>query len=80
MQRLIYLLFLWIMKNITIQVPDSKYQFFMELLSNLDFVKVGADDMEIPEEHKRIVRQRLSDIEADPSRLVDWDEVKRTIK
>lgn len=34
----------------------------------------------IPEEHKNIVRQRIKASEADPSRLLNWDEVKDQFK
>jgi len=38
------------------------------------------DDYVIPEEHKNIVRQRIKASEADPSRLLNWDEVKHKLK
>lgn len=28
------------MKQITLQVPDEKYNFFMDMISKLDFIKV----------------------------------------
>lgn len=34
------------MKQITLSVPEEKYEFFMELLQSLDFVSI--DDFEIP--------------------------------
>jgi putative addiction module component (TIGR02574 family) len=37
------------------------------------------DEYEIPEEHKNIVRQRTKASQADPSRLLSWDEVKHNI-
>ena len=30
----------WIMKQVVLNIPDDKYPFFMELIKNLDFVKV----------------------------------------
>jgi hypothetical protein len=38
------------------------------------------DQYIIPEEHKNIVRQRIKASEADPSRLLNWDEVKHKLK
>jgi hypothetical protein len=68
------------MKQVTLHIPENKYPFFLELLKNFDYVKVEENDMEIPEEHKNIVRQRIKASEADPSRLLNWDEVKHKMK
>lgn len=38
------------------------------------------DEYDIPEEHKNIVKQRMKATEADPSRLLKWDDVKHKIK
>lgn len=47
----------------------------------LDYALQKEEDIyDIPEEHKRIVRQRVKASEADPSRLLNWDEVKNRIK
>jgi hypothetical protein len=68
------------MKNISVQIPDNKYPFFMELLKNFDFVKVKDEDIIIPEEHKQIVRERIKMSEKDPSRRLKWDDAKHKIK
>jgi hypothetical protein len=38
------------MKQITLKIPDKKFKFFMELIKNLDFVKVEdeTDSKESP--------------------------------
>lgn len=47
----------------------------------LDYaLKKEQENMEIPEEHKNIVRERMKKSEKDPSRLMDWDKVKHKIK
>jgi len=38
------------------------------------------EDYEIPEAHKNIVRKRMKASEANPSRMLNWDEVKHKIK
>ncbi len=38
------------------------------------------ENIEIPEEHKNIVRERIKRSEQDPSRLLNWDEVKHKIE
>jgi hypothetical protein len=52
----------------------------MELLKSFDFVKVEEDEIAISEEHKNIVRKRIEASEKDPSRRLDWDEVKHKVK
>jgi hypothetical protein len=47
----------------------------------LDYaLKKEQENMEIPEEHKNIVRERIKDSEKEPSRRLNWDEVKNKIK
>ena len=68
------------MKYITLRIPENKFSFFMELLKNFDYVKVEEKDIEIPEEHKNTVRQRMKASEVNPSRLLKWDEAKNKLK
>lgn len=70
------------MKQIAVTIPDDKEFLFIELLKNISFVKgiEPIEDFEIPEEQKLIVRQRMRASENDPSRLLNWDEVKHKIK
>lgn len=62
------------MKEVTLKIPDKKFGFFMELVKQLG-IEV-AEDMEIPEEHKALVRERIKKSAQNPERLLDWDEVK----
>ncbi|KOH46372.1 addiction module protein [Sunxiuqinia dokdonensis] len=66
------------MKEVTLKIPDKKFGFFMELVKQLG-IEV-AEDMEIPEEHKAIVRERIKKSAQNPERLLDWDEVKDNFK
>ena len=50
----------------------------MELVKQLG-IEV-AEDMEIPEEHKAIVRERIKKSAQNPERLLAWDEVKDNFK
>jgi hypothetical protein len=70
------------MKQIAVTIPDNKESLFIELLKSISFVQgiETIEDFEIPEEQKQIVRQRIKASEADPSRLLNWDEVKHNIK
>jgi len=60
------------MKEVTLKIPDSKFNFFMELVKNLGFVK--TNDIDIPEKDKALVRERMKNSKADE--LLDWDNVK----
>lgn len=64
------------MKQVILEIPDNKYNFIMELLKSFKYLKVEDNNISIPEKHKNIVRQRIKASEADPSRLLNWDEVK----
>lgn len=46
------------MKEVILKIPDNKFGFFMELIKQLGFEV--TEDVEIPEEHKTIVRDRIS--------------------
>ena len=66
------------MKEITLKVPDHKIDFILELIEQLG-IEV-SEEIEIPEEHKEIVRERIRKSNANPERLLNWDEVKDNFK
>ncbi len=68
------------MKQLTLKIPETKYQFIMELLKSFDYIKIETEEFSIPEEHKNIVRKRIEASKTDPSRLLDWEKVKSEIK
>jgi len=45
------------MKHISISIPDNKYQFFMELVKHLEFVKVEAAEEQALEELQHSLKQ-----------------------
>jgi hypothetical protein len=45
------------MREVTLRIPDDKYDFFMELFEQLGLEK--SDDFEIPEPHKEIEGREL---------------------
>ena len=55
----------------------------MKQLSPKDRLKVNDaiwnDDMEVPVEHQRIVLDRMANAKINPKRLLDWDEVSKTL-
>ena len=62
------------------QVVDIVKQLSPKEKTKLKEVLESEQEIDIPEEHKNIVRQRMKASEADPSRLLNWDEVKHKIK
>lgn len=66
------------MKEITLKVPDHKVDFVLELIEQLGLE--FTDDIEIPEEHKEIVRERIRKSNANPDLILNWDEVKDNFK
>jgi hypothetical protein len=56
------------MKEVTLKIPDKEFDFFMELIKHLGFEV--ADEMEIPEEHKSIVVERINS--SNPENSIPW--------
>jgi hypothetical protein len=62
------------MKQLTLNIPDNQYAFFLELVQKLGFVKI--EELDVPEEHKTIVRERMKKSRQDPDRLLDWEQAE----
>ncbi len=61
--------------KVTLEIPENKYQFFLELVSNLGFERV--EEIYIPEEHKTIVRDRIKN--SNPEELIPWKEARKKL-
>ncbi|MBT3382080.1 MAG: hypothetical protein HN778_11555 [Prolixibacteraceae bacterium] len=66
------------MTRITLDIIENKLDFFMELIENLEFVKVSSE-YKVPMEQQDIVMERLDDITKNPKNLLAWDDVKEDI-
>lgn len=65
------------MRQLTIDIPDNKFHFMIELLSNFKFVKINApDNFVITEEQKKLANEEFKKMEDNPDYALDWDEVK----
>ena len=64
------------MKEVTLKIPDSKLSFFMELVKQLGFEATHV--VEIPEEHKNLVRERISS--AKPEDMIPWKDARKQLK
>jgi hypothetical protein len=65
------------MKEITLKIPDKKFNFFMELVNQLG-IEVSKDEIIIPDEHKAIVRDRINN--AKPEDSIPWEEARKQLK
>ncbi|MAC95615.1 MAG: hypothetical protein CMC96_08935 [Flavobacteriales bacterium] len=61
------------MKEVRLKIPDNKISFFMELINQLG-IEV-AEQIDIPEEHKTIVRERIKTTK--PEDMIPWDEARK---
>lgn len=64
------------MKEVILKIPNKKYSFFLELIRNLGFEI--AEEIEIPEEHKNIVRERIKNTK--PDEMIPWSEARKQFK
>ena len=64
------------MKEVTIKIPDKKFNFFMELINHLGF-EISLET-EIPEEHKEIVRERIKASKSED--LIEWNNARKQFK
>lgn len=60
------------MKEVTLKIPDQKFDFFMELIKQLG-IEI-SEEPEIPEEHKAIVRERIRSSKAED--MIPWEEAR----
>ena len=72
------------MKQITIQIPENKVSFMMELLQNFDFVKIDTPligkGFTLTESQKEAVEIERAKSKNDRDYLLDWDRVKKTLQ
>jgi hypothetical protein len=63
------------MKEIIVRVPDQKIDFVLQLIEHLG-LEISTELLEISEEHKNIVRNRIQMSHKNPERLLNWEEIK----
>jgi hypothetical protein len=66
------------MKQITLQVEESKFQVFLSFLKSLDYVQVSEDTI-IPEAQKSEVAARLKQLENGTLKTRVWEEAEKDI-
>ena len=70
------------MKQFTIRIPDNKVDLFMELMKSISFVKSIEEEkiVDIPEEHKSVVRERIQKYGDKTDNYLDWDKIEVKLK
>lgn len=70
--------------KITIDIKDSKANFFLELLHSFrDFVSVEYkqnEETELSPAHKKILDERLESYKQNPDNVIPWKEVLKELK
>lgn len=69
------------MKQLVVNIPDEKINFFKELIQNLGFtVNKNPEQREmLTEEQKDLIRLEREKIKKDPASLLDWDEARKNL-
>jgi len=66
---------------LSVEIQDNKFNFFIELMKSLTFVKVDENQLNaIPEFQKNIVGKRLNNYLQNPNDTKEWDEVKKELE
>ena len=66
------------MKQITLNVDETKFKEFMNLLKSLDYVSV-SNEIEIPHEHQLEVNRRVKLFDEGKMKTRSWEEAKKDI-
>ena len=61
------------MKEITLKIPEKNFPFFMELVKKLGFVTIEDTTIEVPEHHKKIIKERLKKLKKED--LLEWNSI-----
>lgn len=74
------------MSNVHVKI-DLSFQQLTDIVKQLSPTEkrklndvIWSGKMEVPEEHKKIVMQRIKKSRQNPKRMVDWNKSSRTLK
>ena len=63
------------MKQVTLNVPEKRYEFIRELIGQLGLEI--AEEVEVPEEHKAIVRDRIKTSKG--LEMIPWKQARKQL-
>jgi hypothetical protein len=65
------------MAAVFVELPDNQLSFFLDLVTKLGYkIAESEDEMNIPEWHKEVVKDRLLNLQKED--LKNWDEIKNS--
>ncbi len=68
------------MQQLTVHIPESKVDFFMDLAKNLGFkVENNVQKNVLTEKQIELVKEARKKIKDEPSEFLDWDDVRSSI-
>lgn len=63
------------MKQVTLNIPDKKLVFFLELAKQLGFEITNQEDHTVPVWQQKLVENRLSELDQNPEKGIDFNEL-----
>lgn len=66
------------MKQITLNIPESKFKIFLDYIRGLDYVSISNEN-DIPMDQQLEVNRRMDAIEKGEVRLRSWEEAEKDI-
>ncbi len=63
------------MKQVTLNVPDKKLVFFIELAKQLGFEITNQEDTTIPDWQKKLAKNRLKELDLNPEKGIDFNDL-----
>jgi len=70
------------MAQLTLNISDNQVNFFLELIKKFDFVRVEnkTDTVELTEEQKSILDERLENYKNNPTSYIDLKDAKEDLR
>ena len=66
------------MKQITLNIPESKFKIFLDFIRGLDYVSISNEN-DIPLDQQLEVNRRMDAIEKGEIRLRSWEEAEKDV-
>jgi hypothetical protein len=68
------------MKQLTVNIPDNKIAFFIDLATNLGFtIENNTQKIVLSERQIELVNEARRQLKENPDSFLDWDEARKTL-
>ncbi len=69
------------MQQLTINIPDNKIAFFIDLANNLGFtIENSTQKSVLTQKQIDLVNEARKQIKENPDSFLDWDDARKTIR